>query len=78
MSDTLASQLEVVAAVEAAVGPVPTIRKPRRDGDPHATVGSVGRIRQRLGWEPVHDLVYCVESAAAWHRLHPEGYDAGR
>jgi UDP-glucose 4-epimerase/UDP-arabinose 4-epimerase len=64
------SVLEVIAAVDAAVGrPTPYAVGPRRDGDPPSLVADTRRIRDRLGWAPTQsDLGHIVETALGWRR----------
>lgn len=57
------------AEISAEVGP-------RRPGDPPELIASSEKIRQELGWEPQFgELEDIIESAWAWHRKHPNGYD---
>ena len=49
----------------------------RRAGDPAALVASSERIRRDLGWAPrFPGIEEIVGSAWAWHRGHPNGYEA--
>lgn len=49
--------------------------RPRRAGDPVELVADSSRLRNELGWEPVHsDLDTIVRSAWEWHSTHPQGY----
>lgn len=59
---------EVLAAVGRAAGrPVPWRMAPRRVGDPPAVVARADRVRQCLGWRPLHDdLDRIVADALAW------------
>lgn len=69
-----ASVLEVIGAVERAVGrPVPRAIAPRRPGDPPRLVASNALARSLLGWSPAHDLESIVATAAEWERT-----EAGR
>jgi UDP-glucose 4-epimerase len=63
-----ASVREVIAAVERAIGrPLPVREAPRRAGDPPCLVADSRRIRETLGWTPVHDdLDEIVGTAYAW------------
>lgn len=65
-----ASVLEVVAAVERAVGRSLDVRHAqRRAGDPPALVAGADKIRQVLGWSPRHDnLDEIVSGALNWER----------
>jgi UDP-glucose 4-epimerase len=64
------SVLEVISAVEKAHGaPINKVLGPRRAGDPAAIVAGAGRVRDILGWAPVHDdLDEIVTSALAWEK----------
>jgi len=59
---------EVVAMAKRVAGidfPVRTVG--RREGDPAELVAASDRIRQRLGWQPVHDdLEFILRTAWAW------------
>jgi len=76
-ADRSASVREVIATAEQIVGrPVPVREGPRRPGDPAVLVASSRKIKQDLGWEPrFSDLRTILETAHAWHRAHPRGYD---
>ena len=68
---------EVIAAVEKACGrPVPVRVGGRRPGDPPRLVASARLARERLGWQPGHDLQAMVETTLRWRREHPGGYEA--
>jgi UDP-glucose 4-epimerase len=62
------SVLEVIGAVKRASGTDFDVRSsPRRPGDPAAIVASSDKIRQALGWTPMHDnLDGIVGDALAW------------
>jgi UDP-glucose 4-epimerase len=64
------SVLEVIAAVERAIGHGIDARKvPRRAGDPAGIVAGADLIRSSLGWQPRHaDLDFIVASALAWEQ----------
>ncbi len=70
------SVLEVIAAVEAAIGrPVPRVVQDRRPGDPATLLASAERLRRTLGWRPVRSsLANIVESAWSWRVRFPHGY----
>jgi len=56
---------EVIAEVERVTGvQVPIVVGPRRAGDPARLVASADRAKERLGWEPQHNLGQMV--ADAW------------
>ena len=64
------SVLEVIAAVDAAVGrKTPYTVGARRPGDPPSLVADPRLIAERLGWTPVQsDLGHIVETALRWRR----------
>jgi UDP-glucose-4-epimerase GalE len=68
---------EVLAAAETVVGrPIPVRVGPRRPGDPPILVARVDRAREALGWAARYGtLQEMIESAWAWRRRHPNGYD---
>jgi UDP-glucose 4-epimerase len=56
--------------------PIPIQDSARRPGDPPRLVAASDKIKDELGWSPAHpDLEQIVESAWAWHRTHPGGYE---
>ncbi len=68
---------QVVEAARKVTGhPIPTVESPRRPGDPPKLVGDSTKIRKVLGWKPRFDSIQAIiESAWAWHRTHPKGYE---
>jgi len=49
---------------------------PRRPGDADMLVASAEQVNQDLGWVPQYpDLETILESAWAWHKSHPHGYE---
>lgn len=40
----------------------------RREGDPDILVADSTKIREKLGWEPKHDLETIIDSAWNWHK----------
>ncbi len=68
---------QVVEAARKITGhPIPTVESPRRPGDPPKLVGDSTKIRKVLGWKPRFDSIQAIlESAWAWHRTHPNGYE---
>lgn len=68
---------EVIDVARKITGhPIPAEEAPRRPGDPSTLVASAERSREILGWEPaIPELQAIVESAWAWHRAHPHGYE---
>ena len=66
------SILEVVAAVERAIGgPLKVRSAPRRPGDPPVLIAAADKIKARLGWQPKYDLDAMVTSALKWERQWP-------
>ncbi len=70
------SNREVVEIARQVTGrPIPVEDAPRRPGDAASLVASAAKIRRELGWEPrTPALEDIIESAWAWHRTHPHGY----
>jgi UDP-glucose 4-epimerase len=68
---------EVIQTAREVTGAeIPSEVGPRRPGDPPKLIASSQKIRQELGWNPQFaDLEDIIESAWAWHRKHPDGYD---
>lgn len=57
---------------------IPAENAPRRAGDPPQLVGDSKKARDILGWKPQFaELEKIIESAWAWHQLHPDGYISG-
>jgi len=69
---------EVIEAARAATGhEIPAVVGPRRPGDPARLVAAADKARATLGWQPQFPALRdMVESAWAWHRAHPRGYEA--
>lgn len=65
-----ASVREVITAVERVTGkPMPTVRAPRRAGDPPQLIADTAAIRTRLGWSPrYNDMETIVRTAIEWER----------
>lgn len=65
-----ASVREVIASMERVIGrPLPAKESPRRAGDPPWLVADARKIKQVLGWAPVHDdLDEIVRTALAWEQ----------
>ena len=54
---------------------IPVQHAPRRPGDPAALVAACDRARAELGWQARYpSLESMVETAWAWHRAHPYGF----
>ena len=55
--------------------PIPSVKGPRRPGDPPELVANASRTGRELGWQPRYaDLQSIVETAWRWHSSHPHGY----
>ncbi|MFV1995447.1 MAG: UDP-glucose 4-epimerase GalE [Verrucomicrobiales bacterium] len=72
------SVMEVVAAAREITGhEIPVVMGARRAGDPDVLIADSTLIRKELGWEPnFKEVRSIVESAWAWHRAHPNGYQS--
>ena len=68
---------EVLQVAREATGhEIPAQIGPRRPGDPPALVASSEQITKVLGWQPRYSgLKEIIETAWAWHREHPLGYE---
>ena len=74
---TVREVLDGVDAVLArsGVGPLTRELAPRRAGDPPSLVADASRIRSELGWSAQYtQLEGIIETAWAWHRSHPHGF----
>lgn len=60
---------EIVAAVETVSGRrVPSVLRPRREGDPAEVVADAGRATRSLGWKPTASgIESIVRTAWRWH-----------
>ena len=72
-----ASVRELVKVARAVSGhAIPVVEVARRPGDVPVLYADSSLIRRELGWTPRHkDLRDVVDSAWAWHRSHPRGFD---
>ena len=68
---------EVIETARRVTGhQIPAHEAPPRAGDAPRLVASSKKIREELGWVPLHtDLSDIVSSAWEWHRTHPHGYE---
>ena len=68
---------EVIEAARQVTGAqIPVNETAPRPGDAPRLVASCAKIRQELGWTPLHpELLDIVQSAWDWHRSHPHGYE---
>lgn len=71
------SVLEVINAVEKVTGlKVPYEDAERREGDPPSLYADSKKAMSELNWQPKYDSIEAiVESAWAWHKDHPKGYN---
>ena len=67
---------EVIDAAREVTGvDIPTVVSGRRAGDPAVLIASSERIKQELGWQPVHqDLKMIVRSAWEWMQKNKDVY----
>lgn len=72
------SVMEVIQACRDVTGhPIPAEIVGRRAGDPAVLIAASDVLRAELGWEPHYpDIHQIVETAWAWHKTHPHGYEA--
>ena len=68
-----ATDIENLPTVERVTGrTVPATEEPRRPGDPPTLIGSAGKIRQVLEWQPaIPDLAEIIETAWRWYGKIP-------
>lgn len=65
----------IETAREVTGHPIPSQKAPRRPGDAPRLVASADRIKDELGWSPVHpSLPEIIGSAWEWFSSHPDGY----
>ncbi|MBO0471862.1 UDP-glucose 4-epimerase GalE [Enterococcus sp. DIV0242_7C1] len=71
------STLEIIHKIEEQTEKtIPIKYGERREGDPHSLIASSEKIKDVLGWAPLHtDLDSIIESAWSWHLNHPNGYE---
>ncbi|HOV48734.1 MAG: UDP-glucose 4-epimerase GalE [Anaerolineae bacterium] len=71
------SVMEVIQACRDVTGhPIPAEIVGRRAGDPAVLIAASDVLRAELGWEPHYpDIHQIVETAWAWHKTHPHGYE---
>jgi UDP-glucose 4-epimerase len=69
---------EIIDATRRVTGKdFKVIEGPRRAGDPPRLFADPAKIKRELGWSAaVTDLNEIIESAWAWFRKHPRGYDS--
>lgn len=68
---------EVIDIARKVTGePIKSVMAPRRTGDPAVLVASSKKIIDELNWSPKYaDLEKIIETAWAWHKTHPNGYN---
>ena len=69
---------EVIECARKVTGhAIPAVVSPRRAGDPAQLVASSEKAKTVLGWKPQYDnLETIISTAWAWHKAHPNGYNA--
>jgi len=67
---------EVLQMARQVTGhPIPAVVVERRAGDPAILLASSQKAMKELGWQPQHhQLSTIIESAWAFHKKHPHGY----
>ena len=64
------------AAVRVTGTPIEAVIGPRRAGDPSQLIADASKAREVLGWKPQKPGIdEIIESAWAWHKSHPNGYE---
>ncbi len=68
---------EIVEIARNVTGhPIPAEVAPRRAGDPATLIASAEAATEALGWQPKYNSVEkIIETAWAWHKANPNGYD---
>lgn len=68
---------EIINNTKEVIGvDFPVVYGDRRAGDPPRLVAVSDKIRKDLGWAPQHEnMRTIIETAALWHKGHPNGYD---
>lgn len=68
---------QVIQACEEITGTkISSVEKPRRPGDPPRLVASAQKAIRDLGWKPKYPkLEDIIDTAWAWHKAHPYGYN---
>lgn len=71
---------EVIETAKEVTGSdIPVQTGPRRPGDPAVLIAHSARIKSELNWQPsMQDLKVIIQSAWAWMRAHPHGYEGKR
>ncbi|MCI0332309.1 MAG: UDP-glucose 4-epimerase GalE [Planctomycetes bacterium] len=54
--------------------PIPTRAVARREGDPPKLVADASAAKRELNWQARYSMREIIESAWAWHKKHPRGY----
>ncbi|HUI31718.1 MAG TPA: UDP-glucose 4-epimerase GalE [Candidatus Acidoferrales bacterium] len=67
---------QVIQTCEKVTGrKIPTVEKPRREGDPPRLVASAEKAIRGLGWNPKYTkLEDIVATSWSWHKNFPDGY----
>ncbi len=70
-----ASVQEVIYLCREITGhAIPTRAVGRREGDPPELVADSAAAKRILNWQPCYSMREIIESAWAWHKKHPGGY----
>jgi UDP-glucose 4-epimerase len=69
---------EIIDAARRVTGhPIPSVDAPRRPGDPPSLYADPKSAMRALSWQPAYmNIERTIETAWAWHRAHPRGYEA--
>jgi len=69
---------QVIETAQQITGkPISAVVGARRQGDPAELVSDSSTIQKELGWKPrFADLESIVQTAWAWHKSHPHGYQS--
>jgi UDP-glucose-4-epimerase GalE len=71
-----ASVQEIIDLCREVTGrPIAARIAPRREGDPPQLVADASAAKRELNWQARYTMREIVESAWAWHREHPHGYE---
>lgn len=71
------SVAEIIHAAREVTGhPIPVVISERRAGDPAILMGNASKAARELGWTAKHnDIREVIQSAWAWHKSHPNGFE---
>ena len=71
------SVAELIHAARGVTGHrIPVVISERRAGDPAILMGNASKATRELGWTAKHnDIKEVIQSAWAWHKSHPNGFE---